>query len=194
MKSLHGMIPALVAMALWPTFSAWAGGKSVNVVRTPDGGIQPQALMDGKGNLHLLYFKGDPAAGDLYYVRRDKGKGEFTAPRRVNSQPNSAIAVGSIRGGQLALGKGGRVHVAWNGSGKALPKGTGKYTAPMLYARLNDAGDAFDEQRNLMQHTDALDGGGSVAADAAGNVFVAWHAFKLGSTTSERDRQVWLAP
>ena len=63
----------------------------------------------------------------------------------------------------------------------------------MLYARLDDAGTAFEEQRNLMQQTDALDGGGTVAADAAGNVFVAWHAFKLGSVTSEEDRQVWLA-
>src|SRR5438094_29356 len=116
-RRLHGMFHAAVVMAALSPSAAWAGGKSVNVVRTPDGGIQPQALMDGKGNLHLLYFKGDPAAGDLYYVRGDKGKGQFTAPRRVNSQPGSAIAVGSIRGGQLALGKGGRVHVAWNGSG-----------------------------------------------------------------------------
>jgi hypothetical protein len=44
-----------------------------------------------------------------------------------------------------------------------------------------------------MQHTDALDGGGTVAADQAGNVFVAWHAAALRSTSGEENRKVWLA-
>jgi hypothetical protein len=170
-----------------------AGGKIVNVIKTPDGGIQPQAVTDAKGVVHLLYFKGDPKAGDLFYARREPGKRGFTTPLRVNSQAGSAIAVGTIRGGQLALGKNGRVHVAWNGSGKAEPRGSGKYTSPMLYARLNDAGDAFEEQRNLMQQTDALDGGGTVAADQNGRVYVAWHAFQLGGTSGEDSRKVWLA-
>src|SRR5262245_53300801 len=87
--------------------------------RTPDGGIQPQAVVDARGTLHLIYFKGDKAeAGDLFYVRRDTGKERFSDPIRVNSQPASAIAFGSMRGGQITLGKAGRVHVAWNGSGK----------------------------------------------------------------------------
>ena len=72
-----------------------------------EGGIQPQAVVDDAGILHLIYFKGDPAAGDLYYVRSSPGTTEFTKPIRVNSQPGSAVAVGTIRGGQLALGRGG---------------------------------------------------------------------------------------
>jgi DNA-binding beta-propeller fold protein YncE len=43
----------------------------------------------------------------------------------------------------------------------------------MLYARLDDAGTAFEPQRNLIQVAAGLDGGGSVAADQAGNVYVA---------------------
>ena len=39
----------------------------------------------------------------------------------------------------------------------------------------------FEPQRNLMQETFALDGGGSVAADAEGNVYVAWHGSAKGS-------------
>jgi hypothetical protein len=35
---------------------------------------------------------------------------------RVNSQQGSAIAAGAIRGAHLAVGRNGRVHVAWNGS------------------------------------------------------------------------------
>src|SRR5947209_2377747 len=42
--------------------------KQVLLVRTPDGGIQPQAL-EHKGQIHLVYFKGDPAGGDVFYVK-----------------------------------------------------------------------------------------------------------------------------
>src|SRR5262245_20075645 len=75
----------------------------VKAVKTPHGGIQPQAVVDAKGTLHLIYFKGDAAAGDLFYVRQDAGK--FGTPVRVNSVPGSAVAVRSVRGGQVALGK-----------------------------------------------------------------------------------------
>jgi hypothetical protein len=187
------VIPVLAALMLtWVIPSAGqADAPRVTVVKTPQGGIQPQALMDGRGTLHLLYFKGDSAAGDLFYVRREAGQQAFTDPVRVNSQPGSAIAVGTIRGGQLALGKNGRVHVAWNGSGKALPKNPAGHN-PMLYARLDDAGRAFEAQRNLMQDSDVLDGGGTIAADAAGNVYVAWHALKSDSPRGASNRQIWL--
>src|SRR5262245_28917908 len=87
--------------------TAQASDKRVNVMRVPDRGIQPQAVLDGKGVLHLIYFKGEPAAGDLFYVRGESGKRILSEPIRVNSQPASAIAVGTIRGGQLAIGKNG---------------------------------------------------------------------------------------
>src|SRR5262249_61925015 len=115
-----------------------------------------------------------------FYVRREAGKTAFSSPLKVNSQAGSAIATGTIRGGQLALGKNGRVHVAWNGSGKAQPRSAGQYTSPMLYARLNDAGTAFEEQRNLMQVTTTLDGAGTVAADQDGNAYGAWHGVTAG--------------
>ena len=161
-------------------------------VKTPNRGIQPQAMTDAKGNVHLLYFDGDPKAGNLMYVRRDAGKKEFAAAIKVNSQAGSAIAVGTIRGGQLALGKNGRVHVAWNGSGKAEPKNPIAGT-PMLYARLTDDGKSFEPQRNLMTQTSILDGGGALAADSSGNVFVAWHALGKDSAKGENNRKVWIA-
>lgn len=91
----------------------------MTVQRTPDGGTQPQAVADVGGTLHLLYFKGEASAGDLFYVRRVAGEERFSAPIRVNSRPGSAVASGTVRGGQLSLGKGGRIHAAWNGSDKA---------------------------------------------------------------------------
>ena len=88
-----------------------ASAAEVRIQRVPGGGLQPQALTDARGALHLVYLQGDPKACDVIYSRREAGKAEFSAPLRVNSQPGSAIAIGTIRGAQFALGKGGRVHV-----------------------------------------------------------------------------------
>jgi hypothetical protein len=61
----------------------------------------------------------------------------------------------------------------------------------MLYTRLNDAGTAFEPERNVIQRASGLDGGGSVAGDDAGNVYVAWHA-PLPGTGGEANRCVWV--
>lgn len=161
----------------------------VKLVRTPDDGLQPQTIVDGGGTLHLVYLKGDPKACDVFYARRASGQPNFSEPIRVNSESGSAIAVGTIRGAQFALGHNGRVHVAWNGSGnKKSERG-----APMLYARMNDAGNAFEPQRDMMTSTMHLDGGGSVAADRAGNVYVIWHAAPVEGPKGEQNRGVYMA-
>src|SRR5262245_57335977 len=103
------------------------------LLRVPEKGIQPQVVVDAKGVVHLLYFKGEPSGGDVYYVRSEDGA-TLKNPLRVNSQPGSAVATGNIRGAHLAVGKNGRVHVAWFGAQKAVPRGPGDAT-PMLYAR-----------------------------------------------------------
>jgi hypothetical protein len=188
------MKPVRIAAVLTTLFclSTVQAANEPKVIRAPDRGIQPQAVVDDKGVLHLIYLTGDPGACDIFYVRRDSGQDRFSSPIRVNSEPGSAIAVGTIRGAQIALGKNNRVHVAWNGGGKASQKSYNK-TAPMLYSRLDDSGKAFEPQRNLMTQTFNLDGGGSVAADEAGNVYVVWHAAKNGMAMGEAGRQVWVA-
>src|ERR1700674_351942 len=62
----------------------------------------------------------------------------------------------------------------------------------MLYSRLNDAGTAFETERNVIQAAYGLDGGGALAADGEGNVYVFWHAPAPG-TTGEGNRGVWVA-
>ena len=161
----------------------------VTLMRTPEGGIQPQAAVDSQGNVHLIYFKGNPEAGDLFYARLKPTQQRFSDPIRVNSQPGSVIAVGTIRGGQLAVGKDDRVHVVWNGSGTAQPKGAGGN--PMLYTHLNTNGDGFEPQRNIITWAGGLDGGGSVAADPLGNVYVVWHA--MGGAKDESGRAVFVS-
>jgi hypothetical protein len=170
------------------------GSGPVQILKTPHSGIQPQAVMDADGTLHLIYFAGDPAQGNLFYVRREANQDRFSAPVRVNSQAGSVVAIGSIRGGQIAIGKGKRIHVAWNGARGAKPENPAG-GSPMLYARsTSDSGAVgFEEQRNLMLHTTALDGGGSVAADQQGHVYVAWHGRAEGGPEGEAWRGVWVA-
>ena len=171
------------------TSFALAESSQVILTRVPNGGIQPQAAVDQAQTTHLLYFKGDPAGGEVFFVKQLANQTNFSPPIRVNSQAGSAIAIGTIRGPQLALGRNHRVHVAWNGS-KDAPTHAG---APMLYARLNETGTAFEPQRDLINDATGLDGGGSVAADAAGNVYVMWHASKPNNTAGEAGRAVFVA-
>jgi hypothetical protein len=200
MKKAAGVVPFFqaVTLALTAALGVAPGPALVTLVRVPDGGIQPDVLVDGHGVLHLLYFSGEPRNGNLFYVRSTDSGVTFTAPVRVNSQDGSAIATGTIRGGQLALGREGRVHVGWNGSDSARPAGLINPTldqpsAPYLYSRSNPDGTAFEPQRNLMQRSYGLDGGGSIAADARGRVYAVWQALGVGAPSGEDHRQVWVA-
>jgi hypothetical protein len=169
-----------------------AAAPQVTLTRCPNDGIQPQAAVDAKGRIHLIYLKGPDGQSDVFYVRSDDGAKTWSTPIRVNSLPGSAIATGTVRGAQLALGRGGRwIHVAWMGSAIAEPKAPNDST-PMLYARLKDGAESFEAQRNLITAHPGLDGGGSVAADDAGNVYVAWHA-PGGEIKGEAGRTLWLA-
>jgi hypothetical protein len=164
---------------------AVAAGAIVETMRVPEGGLQPQ-IVAAETTVHLLYYKGDPAAGDLFYVRSDDDGKTFGTPVRVNSGEGSAVAIGTIRGGQIAVGRQGRLHVAWNGSRKAT-----EGSFPMLYTRSDGKG-GFEPERNLMTAGFGLDGGGSVAADDAGQVYVAWHACPIKGG-GELKRRVFVA-
>lgn len=172
---------------------------SVEIQRLPSGGVQPQAVVDAEGVVHVVYLVGEPSKSDVYYIRSTDWGRSFSEPVRVNSQAGSAVAAGTIRGAQLAV-SGGRVHVAWNGSAIAQPRGpvnpemtpeNPHNGLPMLYSRLRTDG-TFEPQRNLMKKTFGLDGGGSIAADADGHVYVAWHGKDQGSAEGEGGRRVWL--
>ena len=160
----------------------------VELMRVPDSGLQPQTATDANGTIHLVYFKGDPSAGDLFYARSIDGK-TFSSPIRVNSASGSAVAVGNIRGARLATGRAGEVYVAWNGSQKAAEANHSR--SPMLFTRLNPAGTGFEPERNLIQSAYGIDGGGGLAADHAGHVYVVWHA-PVPGTKGESSRLVWV--
>jgi hypothetical protein len=153
----------------------------VTVLETPDHGIQPQALVERNGVVHLVSFKGDPAGGDVYYSRlqvRDGALKRLAADVRVNSIAGSALATGTVRGAQIALGRNGIVHVAWHGAKPVV-----------WYARSVDGGH-FEVQRMLSGTISGIDGS-TVAADSHGRVSVAWHG--MGSGPGEGERTVYLA-
>ena len=160
----------------------------VTLLRTPREGIQPQTVLDRDGVLHMIYFKGDASAGDIEYVRRAADGKDFSQPIRVNSEPESAVAIGTVRGPQIAVGRNGRVYVIWFGS-RAHP--TPPDTIPVFFSRMNNSHKAFEPQRNVMQYAKGGDGGISIAADARGAVYAVWHA--MGAEPGEGHRRVYLA-
>jgi hypothetical protein len=149
----------------------------VVVVRLPKGATHPQAVYR-QGVLHVLYFKGEPKQGDVYYVRSNTPP-VFTAPLRVNSQANGAALAGGVHGPQLAVDERGQAHVAW-------VAGPGAEGGNTCYARTSADGGKVELRRSLA--------GGSPVAVAAGHdmVYLCWQ----GTAAGEQERQagrVWLA-
>jgi hypothetical protein len=183
------LLPVVAAIVVHLVRASAVSTHKIALLRTPQEGIQPQTVLDPAGVLHMIYFKGDAAAGDIEYVKRGPAASDFSQPLRVNSEPHSAVAVGSVRGPQLAVGRNGRAYVIW--FGPQAPAGDSDSTMPVYFARLNDSGTAFEPQRNLMQYAKGGDGGISVAADALGNVYSVWHA--MSEVPGEDHRRVYLA-
>jgi len=160
----------------------------IHLLRTPNSGIQPQTVVDSAGTVHMIYFKGDAKAGDIEYVRRATASADFSQPLRVNSDPQSAVAIGTVRGPQLTVGRNGRAYVIWFGpAGKSEGH---QDSMPVFFARLADSATSFEPQRNLVHFAWGGDGGLSVAADQNGNVYAVWHA--TGDSPGEDHRRVYL--
>lgn len=160
----------------------------VELQRVPDSGIQPQVAVDNAGAVHLVYFKGDPTGGDLFYSRAKDGR-TFSPGIRVNSVAGTAVAVGNIRGARIAVGRDGNVFVVWNGSAKLGNPALGR--SPMLFSKLDDKRTTFEPERNLIHTAYGIDGGGGIAADQKGGVYVFWHA-PIPGKQGEEFRRVWI--
>ncbi len=162
------------------------GLAAVRVEDVPEKGVQPEVATDENGTIHLVYLTGDAKASEVRYTSRKPGEA-WQQSQTVNSNPGSAVAMGSIRGPQLALGLGGSVHVLWNG---ADTHQTGR--SPLWYARSAGNGAGFEPQQDLLEKATALDGGASIAGDPKGRVFVAWHGNASGAKPEESQRLIFL--
>ena len=171
----------LVGLALAVGLGAACGGSApgVDVLRAPAGASLPQAAVDGDGRLHLIYYTGSMSSGDLWHVTRARGAADWSAPQRVNSEPHSVTGLGPVDGGQLAIGPAGRLHVTW----------FHRDPTRFFYTRTDDAG-GFEPQRALSAKEEGgVETGSTVALDAAGNVYVFWHA----DPVADAHRRVYLA-
>lgn len=158
---------------------------AVRVEEVPENGLQPEVAAGPHGIVHLVYLKGSANGADVRYTWRKPGE-SWQPGITVNSIPKSGIAVGTIRGPQIALSGAGTVVVLWNGpGGKSQP-------SPLWFARMTGGKTAFEEQRNLLGDETALDGGASIAADSKGGVFVVWHGNLGGAKANESQRLVFL--
>jgi hypothetical protein len=156
--------------------AARADVERVQVVSTPDKGEVPDAEIDSSGTIHLAYVVGEDA---LYVKSCDDGK-TFSQPLRVNSDPGTVHPPHSYRGPDLAISKGGRVHVIWYGNGyqRKLPK----EQWGVFYSHLDPGDTAFAASRNL-NHKPSDNY--SLATDHEGNVAVVWMAGGLSLTSSQ---------
>jgi hypothetical protein len=162
------------------------GVDEVRFERVPEGGVQPQVVTTHDGTLHIVYLIGNPGGGDVRYATKKTGAAAWSTPRTLNSTPATAVAMGTIRGAQTAVGKDDTLHVVWNGpGGKNQP-------APLFYTRSLDHGDTFEKQRDLRADTQGLDGGASIAASAKGEVFIVWHGTPEGAAPGELNRRVFV--
>ena len=142
----------------------------VTVIRIPDGGRMPQVSVGLDGTTHLVYYRGAMTGGDLLYVSRAHGADAWSTPVRVNSEPHSAIGMGPMDGGDMAIGRdptdGGRLHVVWFLNNPLR----------FIYTRSTEEGSGFEPQRVLLQRDDEIvEARPSVTTDESGRVFVAWH-------------------
>ena len=93
---MRRVLAALVGISVLARFQpSSAQDSGVGMVWLPNGAIQPQVAVDSSGVAHVVYFRGEAAAGDLFYARLDD-KGLWSSPVRVNSQPASAVATATF--------------------------------------------------------------------------------------------------
>ncbi len=136
-------------------------------VPTPHGADFFRLAADRLGRLHLLFrvYQGDYEDPiDLFYMRREAA-GEWQAPLRVNDRPGSlARPNGPSAMPSLAVDGQGLAHAAW--------REWHTYEWRIYYARqLPDGGWSRNE---VVDPTSTAQEGASLAADAAGNVYLAW--------------------
>lgn len=159
-------------------------GREVKLERTPNEGLQPRVVMQADGTRHLVYYLGKPEAGDLFYQVGKTGAAE-SSPVRVNSISASAISMGTIRGAQLAVDSHGIPHFIWNGSNQTRKSDAAGPALYYTHRRTSGERIAFMPQQTISAGW-PVDGGGAIAADHEGRVFVLWHSGSAGATEQER--------
>jgi hypothetical protein len=185
--------------------------RSVSTLHLPDHPLQPRVALQDH-TIHLVYLTGDPRHCDVQYRRWSPTDKAFSDPVRVNSQSGSAVAVGTVRGCELAGEPSGRIHVVWNGSEQAQPRQQGSMKeegSPVCYTHSDD-GKTFTPQQSVLTSSWYLDGGASIAvlggsavpaekggpavpAGSSPRIAIVWHAADASKPPGEQNRGIFIA-
>jgi hypothetical protein len=168
------IVAALGTLSLCPSAIADDSAGKVRTVAVPGGGKPVVARTDKQGAVHLLY---DSEDGPQYAKSSDGGV-TFSA------------AIPVVRGGShtagleystwdIAVGKGGRVHVALGTNAWKLKRPLEEWG--YFYASLDPGSFAFSPVRNINKKPSE---GFSLAADEEGNVTACWLSDKLYANVS----------
>lgn len=169
-----------LALAIWgmlitPLVASAADGTSrVTTVSVPSGGQAVTAETDAAGTIHLLY---DSADGPQYSRSKDGGR-TFSEAIGVVDRDSRQPGL-EFHAWDLAVGKGGRVHVAMGTNAWKLKLPKEEWAC--FYASLEPNAAAFAPVRNLNKTPSE---GFSLAADEQGNVTACWLSGKLFANVS----------
>jgi hypothetical protein len=156
-----------------PAIADDSAGK-VTTVAVPGGGKPVVARTDKEGTVHLLC---DSPEGPKYLKSSDGGVSFSAAIPVVNESPRPAGLEYSAW--DMAIGKGGRVHVAMGTNAWKLKLPSEEWG--FFYATLDPDAAAFSPVRNINRKPSE---GFSLAADEKGNVTACWLSDKLYANVS----------
>jgi hypothetical protein len=186
----------LFLLAVCLSGTAISAEPKVTTVKLPYGGIRPQAAIDKDGIVHIIQSN-SKVRGELIYVKHVPGQAEFSKPVTVLRDAPAMAA-----GYNMSVGKNGRVHVLTRPNPKysKLTLGAEEFDAMfkskarffvlryMLHSRLNDEGNAFEKETNIVGDTIGFEGVGAVVADQnSSNVYAFWPGQLAPGPEMERD-------
>ena len=157
-----------------PAANADDGAGKVTTVSVPGRGRPVVARTDKAGTIHLLY---DSEDGPKYARSSDDGVTFGPAIPVVGEGPQTAGLEYSAW--DMAVGKGGRVHVAMGTNAWKLKLPQDEWG--FFYASLDPGATAFSPVRNINRKPSE---GFSLAADDKGNVTACWLSDKLYANVS----------
>lgn len=172
-RNIYALAALCLMPSLAPALADDPAGK-VTTVTIPDGGKPVVARMDRDGAVHLLF----DSEGGPRYARSNDGGVTFAA------------AIPVVRGGlraagleysawDMAVGRGGRVHVAMSTNAWKLKLPTEEWG--YFYASLDPGESAFSPVRNINRKPSE---GFSLAADERGRVTACWLSDRLYANVS----------
>jgi hypothetical protein len=168
-------------MPFLSTASAEEPAGKVTTVTAPGGGKPVVARTDTERAVHLLF---DSADGPMYAKSTDGGS-TFSAAIPVLTERSQPAGL-EFSAWDMAIGKGGRVHVAMGTNAWKLKLPEEEWG--FFYASLDPDALAFSPVRNINRKPSE---GFSLAADNQGNVTACWLSDKLYANVSHDDGETF---